>query len=146
MTETERAYIAGILDGEGHMSIQYQLYGPNKPGGHYKAVMAITGTHRGMLEWVQERVGGKIYAKSQGTEDGRQKPHYQLVINRKEWFLAMLDAVEPYLIIKKRHAAVMRRFLARQLYTHHCPIAKECYDELKRLNIRGITKHQLTLL
>lgn len=148
MTETEKAYIAGIMDGEGHMSIQYQKAYISKNGHHgasYKATIAITGTHKPMLEWVQARIGGKLYAKKNGMPDGRWKDNWQLVITRKDDVLAVLDLLEPYLIIKASHVFWLRKFLSRELYTRHSPVVQECYEAVKRLNIRGISRYQLTL-
>ena len=55
MTETERAYIAGLFDGEG--SVDYAQRWENKTKGRYKVwriSCEISMTHQSVLEWVHE--------------------------------------------------------------------------------------------
>lgn len=59
MTETEKAYIAGIIDGEG--SVMLQRIHKNE---HPSPCVSITSTTLELLEWVKDTVGkGRVISK-----------------------------------------------------------------------------------
>lgn len=95
MTTAELAYTAGILDGEGSISIcRAAKQWP-------RLEVAIASTDLELLVWLKERWGGRLVKKKV------YQPHH-----RDSWMLhftflkaaAFLEAVEPYLVIERKKA------------------------------------------
>jgi hypothetical protein len=98
MTELETAYIAGLFDGEGHVSFQYPKATNGKRYGRIEA--KITNTDKAVLDWVKSKVGfGTIHvtnrrprhltcfawqvARRQAREFlGRIRPHLRIKAQR----------------------------------------------------------------
>ncbi len=132
MKDTEIAYLAGLIDGDGTISIHLDR------GGH-KPVVSISNTNREVLEWCKNLVGkGSISNKKRYKEN--HTPSFNLV-----WvYDTALDIAKkcyPYLIIKKERAeCILRwksvvkrngRYTSKELYRK-----KELVAEIKRLNKR----------
>jgi len=101
ITETEYAYLAGIIDGEGHIQpwVQYAAYGNS-----INVKVNISNKHLGVLEWIAERWGGfvTIHRDSKGHEC------FQLTIASKQ-LTEMFRGILPYSIIKKTEVAASLR-------------------------------------
>jgi hypothetical protein len=104
MTETDNAYAAGILDGEGSIAIS----------GRAKTALCIYvgNSDPRMCVWLKERYGGSIYQSPSRIRNGKStRIMYQ-------WQLAsasagaFLKAVYPYLVIKKEQADIAFAYLA----------------------------------
>ncbi len=98
MDVAERAYLAGILDGEGCLSV----YTREKK--YITPTVQISNTKRALLRWIQRRLGGSIYA------------YAPRVGNRKQCYLwscagekarNIVREARPYLVIKKKQADVL---------------------------------------
>jgi hypothetical protein len=99
MNNSERAYLAGIIDGEGTVTLSR----------HHKNEMSsphvsVANNNRKMLEWIRSRVGGVI------TNKRKNKPHHHasyvwsVCFNRA---LVVLQEVSEFLIVKKPHAELI---------------------------------------
>jgi len=88
LTEPQKAYVAGILDGEGYISI--------KP-----LAITIANTHYGIISYLKSLMGGFI-----GTRKQRELRHKQIYIWRSYAVLTrgLLSQILPYLIIKREKA------------------------------------------
>ncbi|WP_099346994.1 LAGLIDADG family homing endonuclease [Clostridium tertium] len=103
MTETEKAYIAGIIDGEG--SIMLQRIHKNE---HPSPCVSITSTTLELLEWVKNTVGkGRIISKKNYNIE-KHKDCYSYVLRRNN-AIQLLNDIYPYLIIntKKKRAELI---------------------------------------
>src|SRR6266446_750988 len=105
------AYIAGLIDGEGTVCI-FNSTGKTKgivyPRG--RPILAITNTHRGVLDWVKSQVGGAaVYVKRARNDSGRYKPCYAWSTGWQH-AKAILIACLPYLIIKREQALLFIEF------------------------------------
>lgn len=94
-TETELAYIAGIVDGEGYIGFN------KRKNGTLSLRITVTNTNLEILEWLESRFGGSV------------QKHMQPQGNRKEsyiWTVAALLAcdflkhIRKYMRIKARQA------------------------------------------
>jgi hypothetical protein len=103
-TETEIAYLAGLLDGEGYISIV-------KHGSGHAPILNITNTDLALLLWVQMRFGGRLYRVLVGKAKDRAKDCHRLQWNKSQEARALLVAVLPYLVAKHRQAAVVMEFI-----------------------------------
>lgn len=99
LSKTDGAYIAGILDGEGHI----------KNNGRR---IEVVNTDKFLIDWLQSKIGGSVYKVK------KTKPHYKqayklYIPQRRARFL--LKAIFPYLIVKKDSA---RKFMIEHRETH----------------------------
>lgn len=99
LTEGERGYIAGILDGEGTISF---FRASCKTMTTMRARITIWNTDYSLIEWVHSKIGGTIRMRK-----GRKATHNDC------WWLALhgivkvkhlLKVLLPYLIVKKKQA------------------------------------------
>ncbi len=101
MEEVDKAYVAGLLDGEGSISVH------RLAGNSVLVVVQISNTHMGALEWVQLQLGGTIKLKG-GTPRflKRNRECFDLRWRTQESTFKVLSAVYPYLKIKKAQAQI----------------------------------------
>lgn len=102
-TETEIAYVAGLFDGEGCVSIYYTTE-PRNGKSYHNMHVRIANTDLAVLEWVQERFGGKIHQNQPGGKGGT-RPGYVLQWSNKS-IVPFLATILPYLIIKREAAEI----------------------------------------
>ena len=111
LTIAEKAYLAGIVDGEGWISF-------NENNKKVNPIVGISNTDLELLKWIQKRftVGnlnimhrkGEIFT---GSSTKFHKDVYQLGIHGVMNVIDVCKAMEPYLIIKQDKARRAIRFL-----------------------------------
>ena len=110
MTRTERAYLAGLIDGEGCIS----MFWNNSNDGLNGSTMArvhICMCDEPLIEWIKERVGsGTIYVRPHEPEKG-WRPISTIVWTGRS-AVPMLRQVLPYLRLKKRQARIFLAWVA----------------------------------
>lgn len=96
MKEVDIAYIAGLTDGEGCLSLHARFkYGSNV----YQLQISISNQHIETLQWVQSLFGGNISKKQNGVVQWRP---YSVTDQ-----VRFLKTVRPYLRIKARQADLL---------------------------------------
>ena len=109
-TEMEKAYLAGILDGEGYIAIARKATCGKS---YYRAYVEVTNTRRLLLEWIQARWGGCIYPDSHAAFN---RPNNAVCW---KWALhsgqakRVLREVLEYLVIKPEQATIVLDFPCR---------------------------------
>lgn len=108
LTETEKAYLAGLVDGEGSFSLRkYKLKNGKS---NYSIRVQISNTDKRLADWIKERLPGHMYSY-------KPKPSHTGNNRRTLWTWAMngdvkprifLREIYPYLIIKKDQAELLR--------------------------------------
>ena len=97
MLDTEKAYLAGMFDGDGSVFMRDV---PNKALGRKNVILELSFTLQSMetLEWIAERIGG--------TPRQSHKSHraYTLRIGGKK-VIEVLKLMEPYIITKRRQVS-----------------------------------------
>ena len=96
MDERTKAYLAGIIDGEGTITLT-RLHKNQTPS----PVVSVSNTHLPLLQWIRERAGGAISSKN------RSKPHHTISYVwsiRHDKAIHLLKEIKKYLLIKKKHA------------------------------------------
>ena len=101
ITETQKAYAAGLLDGEGTIGV-------NKTGGTGYQI-GIANLNMQMLEFLQSTFGGKIYRQG-------NKNYKRWELFTKKEVLEFLLLVEPYLIVKKKQSQLMIELLNTRVH------------------------------
>jgi hypothetical protein len=96
LEEAEKAYIAGIVDGEGTVTLMK----------HHKnetplPFVAIANNNLDLLKWIKSLVGGNICTKK------KRLPHHNdsYVLNiRQDRAMRLLNEIKEFLIVKKQQA------------------------------------------
>lgn len=105
--ETE-AYLAGILDGEGCISISRYREKKDKNRGQHKLTVSIGNTSLQLMDWLKDNYGGWVMSK--GCRKGLRQNFVWQVSTAAAGEL--LEMVLPYLIIKQDQAIVALDFQA----------------------------------
>jgi hypothetical protein len=100
MLDVDRAYTAGIIDGEGCFNIRHQ----NKQRSYYP-IIQVCNTDFKMISYLLSvsGIGAIVFCK--GT--GNRKDHYKWTVARMADVYDLLDAIYPYLITKKEKADLL---------------------------------------
>lgn len=107
LSQAEAAYLAGIVDGEGTITLAHIHKGANR-----QLSVSITNTERQLLDWVKHVIGaGRITKKR--AYNARHRPSYTYAIANTQ-ALELLRQIAPYLQTHKRLRAelVLERYKA----------------------------------
>lgn len=144
MKEIQKAYLAGIVDGEGCISINKTR---NKSVRHkhpyYQVRLRVAMTTYEPIQSIQTWCGGIV---SLTKRKGSRKPIYEwLLLNDKA--INVLKLIKPYLLLKQKQTEIVINF--RDYYHTHSgygraetPIEvsilrEEYFQQMKQLNKRG---------
>lgn len=94
LTEIEKAYIAGILDGEGSIMLT-TLHKNQTPS----PVVAIASTDKELLDWLKEKIGGSICIKPPRKETHNVSWDWKIAHNLA---LEFLKDILPYMRIQRK--------------------------------------------
>lgn len=102
LSQKELAYIAGIIDGEGHVNIVSQF---TKDGKHeyFTLRISIGNTNEVMIKWLQKRLGGYVSANTK-IEGCKQCYHLQLNAKKVRW---LVPRILPYVIAKRQELRLL---------------------------------------
>jgi len=125
-------YVAGILDGEGSLSI----HKTSNQGGSYRLQIVIYGTCVKLMKWLLGNFGGTFYSRENNPSGWGKTSHRRIYkwnlsgrANKERFLLGVL----PYLIIKKEQAEVALEFI--RLGNSQVPeIRKRLEEKMKSLN------------
>ena len=99
MGEIEKAYLAGIVDGEGTVTLtrrqKNQTPAPN---------VSVSNSSLPMLKWIKKRFGGHISTKKTYKSHHRQTYVWAVSYDNA---IRLLGQIEEYLIIKKPQAKLI---------------------------------------
>ncbi len=96
LDEVEKAYLAGIIDGEGTVTLM--KHHKNETPTPY---VSVANNNLGLLQWIKNRIGGTICSKK------KRLPHHNdsyVWSARQDRAIRLLNDVKSYLIIKKPQA------------------------------------------
>ena len=117
VSETDRAYTAGILDGEGSISLAVHTTrktASGRPSTGPKVLLQVSSTDRGLIDWLCKTWGAGHVA----TTYRPKKSHHKIAYGWRVWGASaaeILQATLPYLKIKAPQArlAIEYRALVR---------------------------------
>jgi hypothetical protein len=130
LSETEKAYLAGIVDGEGSIGI-YHRDKDESEFKHSYADITIMNTSVSLMEWITSKVG--IHYRVAYAEKGNRKQCYLLSL-RGSRAISFICAITPYLIIKKDRSMIAIQFWL----TSDSIERKDLFLKLRELNKRGV--------
>lgn len=134
MTETERAWLAGFLDGEGYLSV-IRVHSP----GTFRPRVVAAGTYEPAIREVAEFFAE--YGRTVWSERERPPAKTLYTTRLSAWacVVPLLEDIAPFLRVKHEQATAMlamgRARLAGGEYT---PADFASYDQLRDLNKRGV--------
>jgi len=102
MNPLDLAYLAGIFDGEGTISVSYAT-SPNGRAPSLSCRLSIGNTCLELLEWVQSVAGGKIYTPHVLMPNAKQYWNWVLLGRPAS---ALAAELLPHLRVKHRQAAL----------------------------------------
>jgi len=155
LSQYEVGYLAGIMDGEGTIHISRPISrAKDCKSPIYQTYIAVTNTDQGLLNWLQERIGGIIRSIPIDKKSG--------VVRRPIWrwycpicrIKSFCELLIPYSVVKRREFEIM--YEIRGTYRNQAKPGKQgvqkvpdedisirhrCYLELKDLHIRPNLRH-----
>jgi len=142
--ELDKAYLAGLVDGDDTITAsKYKRKQPKKGYGAHCDVAIIT-TYRDFADKIKEMIGGDIQTFS--YRDSREKKKgYRIAMSNQRSRLAFLEIIEPYLILKKERAQKMIEYInsrlgARAIKGNATPISDSEWslvEDIRRLHRRN---------
>jgi len=115
--KTKLAYFAGLVDGEGYISLCKQ-----SDGKYLTPYLAITNTSENLMEWLEKNFAKhhyKIHVKRQTTlPSGKkitQKHELVWLTNRTTDVYVLLKAILPFLVIKRKQAEKVLEVLEKRI-------------------------------
>lgn len=139
LTEGEKGYIAGFVDGEGTIGMSKYVAVNGKIG--LATHLTIANTNREVLEWLKSKTRLKREFRTYRSHKINRKSVHAININRMGDVLAFLTAILPYLIVKKKQAELMVEYCRGRLSSWPKPLTEkdlEFYSQIKALNKRGL--------
>lgn len=113
MKNTDLAYTAGIIDGEGCIHIRKQWDKRYKGCYKYTMMVSLASTDEWLPRWLQLAWGGSVRLNDRSKDNPKWKSAYQWQVASRIALL-FLEAISPYLIIKKPQAEIAISFQKRQ--------------------------------
>jgi len=139
LTEAEKGYIAGILDGEGTIAVHVR----SGEGRKYKfgfgvqPYIGVANTKPELIHWLHYKLGGRHYSRSNNLV----KRAYLWQISDIARIYAILKQVMPYLILKRENAVLVLELVERRLSRLKSAKYEErdiqIYHLVKKLNVKG---------
>lgn len=140
------AYAAGLIDGEG--TIRVQRSSASTRGSQYLPHIHMTSTDAVLVNFMKEPFGGWIYSHQPKSARGSTincNIAYRWALQGRENVLHMMKAIEPYVLLKANHVALMLEFLEEGEKTHppypvsDAEVARRTriFEQFKSLNRRG---------
>lgn len=149
ITNEQAAYVAGAIDGEGHIGITRRRAGlvEWQRSAQFRCNITIANTNKAWLEELQRWVGGLVHRTSVATE--RRREGFVLAFNGTH-AKALLMRVAPYLLMKRRQSEIALRYYEvaakRRLFSVNAqPTNPAIVAELDALyqEMRGLNLHRL---
>ena len=106
LPETEKAYLAGIVDGEGCITLHRRSpQGKNNPV--YALFVEISNTSPALKKWLDERFPDKTYYRFITKAQPHHKQGYEWVLSGNRQVMVFLREIVPYLVIKREQAELL---------------------------------------
>lgn len=139
LSDVERGYMAGLIDGEGTVRIVHALKK------WYAPFIQITNTDKVMMEWLQKTFGvkgiGRLYVEER--KNPLYKTKYVYNIASVQGVKQILEQVVDILTTKKKQAILVLEFIGMKEEKADYGVLKreqEIFEEIKKLQVRGVLK------
>jgi len=131
------SYLAGLMDGEGHISLLKNRKHLKSDGFALTLNIGITNTNLPLMKWLVSNFGGVYYTRySSDNSNPRWSDRYDWFPKGRKNKEELLLGVLPYLIIKREQAEIALEFL-RLDYSKNPEQRQVFVQRLNDLNRRG---------
>ena len=107
------AYMAGIVDGEGSITILRSTQKNPRTGKIYNCqvpIICVANTSKDLMEWIKDKFGGHYWkVKRARDENPRWKPTYEWACSCRQ-AACVAKMILPFLVIKKQQANLVLEF------------------------------------
>ena len=144
--ETNLAYLAGIVDGEGCFWIGKvpKKVGDGYVSEHYRGLLKIDNTDKKLIEWIDIVFSGTSSARCRSTSSRKFERDIYTWNATGDRLLDICELILPYLVIKKEHCEVMIKFRksyqgitsGKAIPEEILQIRQECLESSRKLNSR----------
>ena len=140
MRKTDLAYIAGLMDGEGYISVNRSKPKRKKGWIQLYPMVVFSSVDNVLVRWLGETIGmGTTYI---GRDEGNHRGRKSLSVRKQSDVMKFLKNIYPYLKLKRRQAELVMEFVKGRngRKGFHLPYSKrahEIYEELRALNAKG---------
>lgn len=141
LTPMQASWLAGIVDGEGCISIWCEKRPGNRSGVRYRAALEVYNTNRDLIDAVRVMADGFVTIKSVAKPIKGHKECWKVSWNRRA-VPGMLKMLRPYLVAKREQADLVMAFCdemenapMRASQVHE--VLGEFHQQVKALNKRG---------
>lgn len=136
MDDTDWAYLAGLLDGEGSFSLNGKIrYGKTgKPYNRFDARITVNQTTKPIIVWVSKIFTSNISFTQ--PNDFNKKGVYQVQTHKRQTIIFIINNILPYMRIKKAHAKLLLRY---------CLVRENKINKSKSLNSAKIGKQEMRI-
>jgi len=144
MKETIKAYLAGIVDGEGSICVSYR--GNRDTNKVYTVKVHIVNTDIRMVKFVKKHVGGYVRVKNDTWKNPKWKVAYRWILS-DDTAIFFLDKIQKYLVCKKEHYRLVRKLRKTYWKRGKCGpgavpdnikwVRNEIYWKVRELNHKG---------
>lgn len=114
LNDVNRAYIAGIIDGEGYVGLT-RRFRPDRITYEYTPKIHIATTNRQLFDWLRLKLDDIKYCTDNKPQTATQKVCYNIVFYSAPSVYALLDSVMEYLIIKHEQAGILSEYCASRI-------------------------------
>lgn len=152
LSPTQKAWLAGFIDGEGFIGITFQRKKENKQQSstpRYHPYLIITNKNRASIFYIKDIVGnGRIYQLRKGT-DKSHSPTFQYKLSKMDALVNLLKEIKPYLRVKHKQCNLLLQYIKTRQNktivtgagsrgtTSFSVEEEEIYNKLLALNKRG---------
>jgi len=143
-SDEQRAYMAGIVDGEGSIQIRCRGLGGGVSGrpGQYTLIVQVVNTSKPLIDWLAANWGGAVaYTPEKPELNRKAKWSWSVTANNA---LRVLDEVYEFLVIKRTQCKLGRRFqryaqrTGRERTEKITRLHHRFFSEMRILNKRGV--------
>jgi hypothetical protein len=129
LTDVEIAYMAGLLDGEGHFGVH-----TNKVFGSPRIVLAMT--HEGVIQWFSSKLSIVYHKKSRVGFKSHWKDQYQVSLSGRRC-AKLCRLLYPHLIVKSEQAKLIWEYVETYTYgSGYPPTVKACRTSKETRDLR----------
>lgn len=132
LAEVEKAYLAGLIDGDGSIILSFYQYSTGAKGIHSQISCAISvrSANKDFAQEVMRMLGGR---RTKEIEEN----YYEVIISRQADLLQLMEALLPYLRLKRKQAEVMMEFLEERLkvlkHRRNASYTPKCFKLVERM-------------
>lgn len=130
LSEVERAYLAGFIDGDGAIMALIEKHREKRFGFRVRLEVKITQYHQEDVSWLVETTGIGYIRRNLRT--------YEWIVRNQNDIAWLLEQLAPYLRCKKNQVALAKEILERVIQTKDDLVSvAQLADALSSFNVRS---------